>query len=235
MPGRASHGPHSTGLAAYWRAFPLPINFRAWLSCPGVRLGLLPNFTPRRCAAFTPARVRSEMRLLSSSTNTPIICHMARPVGGRNQRDRSAGVKRRELVRRLERAACVLKRSGSRPVPRRTEMPDSLCGPIWRQLGVRTEAPGRDQPDQVAAALAGSDGGARINRIAHGGASAPPWSRAPSSYIRTRRPPRPPQAKELSESTSAERTLRTIPPRLRGGIPCLFLLPLQKLLCPAGH
>jgi len=35
----------------------------------------------RRCAAFTPARVRSEIRDRSSSASTPIICHMARPVG----------------------------------------------------------------------------------------------------------------------------------------------------------
>ena len=32
-------------------------------------------------AAFTPAGVRSLIRLLSSSARTPIICHMARPVG----------------------------------------------------------------------------------------------------------------------------------------------------------
>ena len=42
--------------------------------------GFLPNFTPRRCAAFTPARVRSVISERSSSASTPIICHMARPV-----------------------------------------------------------------------------------------------------------------------------------------------------------
>ncbi len=54
---------------------------RAWLICSGVKLSFLPNFTPRRCAAFTPAGVRSETRLLSTSASTPIICHMAQPVG----------------------------------------------------------------------------------------------------------------------------------------------------------
>jgi hypothetical protein len=33
---------------------------------------LLPNFTPRLCAAFTPARVRSTINERSSSANTPI-------------------------------------------------------------------------------------------------------------------------------------------------------------------
>jgi hypothetical protein len=41
-----------------------------------VRFGLRPNFTPRRCAAFTPARVRSLIRLRSNSARTPIICHI---------------------------------------------------------------------------------------------------------------------------------------------------------------
>ncbi|MGC9971434.1 MAG: type II toxin-antitoxin system HicA family toxin [Bryobacteraceae bacterium] len=80
-------------------------------------------------------------------------------------------MKRRELIRQLEAAGCVLKRRGSRhdiyfnpaanrcaPVPRHTEVPDSLCGLILRQLGLRSEAPGR---------LAGSDGGARIHRIGY--------------------------------------------------------------------
>jgi len=44
-----------------------------------VSLGLQPNLTPRRFGAFTPARVRSLIRLRSSSASTPIICHMARP------------------------------------------------------------------------------------------------------------------------------------------------------------
>jgi len=58
-------------------------------------------------------------------------------------------VKRRELVRELERNGCFLKRSGaghdifhnpatkrSAPVPRHTEIPDTLCGLIKRQLGI---------------------------------------------------------------------------------------------------
>jgi len=44
---------------------------------------LRPNFTPRAFAAFTPARVRSVIRLRSSSAKTPIICNMARPAKGR--------------------------------------------------------------------------------------------------------------------------------------------------------
>jgi hypothetical protein len=50
---------------------------RAWSICSGVNF----TFTPRRCAAFTQARVRSEIKDLSSSAKTPIICHIARPVG----------------------------------------------------------------------------------------------------------------------------------------------------------
>jgi len=65
-----------------WRSrSPLSISSRAWSSCSGVSFGLRPNFTPRRHAAFTPARVRSLIRLRSSSARRPIICHMARPVG----------------------------------------------------------------------------------------------------------------------------------------------------------
>jgi hypothetical protein len=57
------------------------ISLRAWAIYCGVNFGLQPNFTPRSYAAFTPARVRSLIRLRSSSASTPIICHMARPVG----------------------------------------------------------------------------------------------------------------------------------------------------------
>jgi len=67
--------------ATYCRSSPWLINVRARAICCNVRLGFRPNFTPPRCAAFTPARVRSEVKLLSNSANTPIICHMARPVG----------------------------------------------------------------------------------------------------------------------------------------------------------
>jgi hypothetical protein len=38
-----------------------------WSICCGVSFGLRPNFTPRRCAASTPARVRSLIRPRSSS------------------------------------------------------------------------------------------------------------------------------------------------------------------------
>jgi hypothetical protein len=44
----------------------------------GLQFSLRPNFTPRAFAAFTPARV---IRHRSTSARTPIICHMARPVG----------------------------------------------------------------------------------------------------------------------------------------------------------
>jgi hypothetical protein len=47
----------------------------------GRQFRLMPEFTPRRCAAFIPARVRSTISDRSSSANTPVICHMARPVG----------------------------------------------------------------------------------------------------------------------------------------------------------
>jgi len=62
-------------------------------------------------------------------------------------------VKRRELVRELDRAGCILKRSSGRhdvyfnpatnrsaPVPRHREVPDSLCGLIRRQLGLKGPA-----------------------------------------------------------------------------------------------
>jgi predicted RNA binding protein YcfA (HicA-like mRNA interferase family) len=58
-------------------------------------------------------------------------------------------LKRRELIRQLERAGCVLRRSSgghdiylnprtrrSAPVPRHAEIPDSLCRIIRRQLDV---------------------------------------------------------------------------------------------------
>jgi predicted RNA binding protein YcfA (HicA-like mRNA interferase family) len=62
-------------------------------------------------------------------------------------------VKRRELLRELERAGCILKRSSGRhdvyhnpssgksaPVPRHAEVPDTLCKLIRRQLGIETDA-----------------------------------------------------------------------------------------------
>src|ERR1019366_3814550 len=60
---------------------PSSISLRAWAICGAVSFGLRPNFTPRRSAALTPARVRSVISERSSSASTPIICHMARPVG----------------------------------------------------------------------------------------------------------------------------------------------------------
>jgi predicted RNA binding protein YcfA (HicA-like mRNA interferase family) len=60
-------------------------------------------------------------------------------------------VNRRELIRELKRAGCRLKRSGGRhdvyhnpstnrsaPVPRHTEIPDTLCALIRRQLGLQS-------------------------------------------------------------------------------------------------
>ena len=59
-------------------------------------------------------------------------------------------MKRRELIRQLESAGCVLKRPGGRhdiyfnpatnrsaPVPRHGEVPDSLCNLIRDSLGCR--------------------------------------------------------------------------------------------------
>ncbi|MCC6394828.1 MAG: type II toxin-antitoxin system HicA family toxin [Bryobacterales bacterium] len=59
-------------------------------------------------------------------------------------------MKRRDFIRELETSACSLKRSGGRhdiyhnkstnrssPVPRRSELPDSLCKLIRRQLGLK--------------------------------------------------------------------------------------------------
>src|SRR5947209_6562141 len=54
-------------------ASPCSISFRSWLICCDVNFGLRPNFTPRTWAAFTPARVRSLMRLQSSSARTPTV------------------------------------------------------------------------------------------------------------------------------------------------------------------
>jgi len=61
-------------------------------------------------------------------------------------------VKRREFVRELERSGCILKRSSgghdiyfnpainhSAPVPRHTEIPNSLCALIRRQLRLRED------------------------------------------------------------------------------------------------
>ncbi len=58
-------------------------------------------------------------------------------------------MKRREFIRKLEAAGAVLKRSGgghdiyfnpvlkrSAPIPRHTEIPDTLCKLIERQLGI---------------------------------------------------------------------------------------------------
>ncbi len=62
-------------------------------------------------------------------------------------------MKRRELIRELEAAGCVLLRHGRRhdlyrnpvngqqaPVPRHTEIADSLCALIRRQLGLAGSA-----------------------------------------------------------------------------------------------
>jgi mRNA interferase HicA len=63
-------------------------------------------------------------------------------------------LKRRELIRQLERAGCTLRRSSgghdiyfnprtgrSAPVPRHAEIPDSLCRLIRRQLNLNEEPP----------------------------------------------------------------------------------------------
>lgn len=47
----------------------------------GRQFSLASEFYSRGCLAFTPARVRSLIRLRSSSARTPIIRRMARPVG----------------------------------------------------------------------------------------------------------------------------------------------------------
>ncbi len=58
-------------------------------------------------------------------------------------------MKRKELIRELEKAGCVLHRHGAKhdiypnpstgkksPVPRHTEIKNSLCRLIWKQLGL---------------------------------------------------------------------------------------------------
>jgi hypothetical protein len=46
-------------------------------------IGLRPNFTPRRCAALTPARLRSVIRLRSSSAGTPTLNRTPFAIGER--------------------------------------------------------------------------------------------------------------------------------------------------------
>jgi hypothetical protein len=59
-----------------WRS-PSSISLRAWLICWAVSLGLRPNFTPRRCAALTPARVRSLMSAFPFRQNAYHLPHGA--------------------------------------------------------------------------------------------------------------------------------------------------------------
>ena len=87
---------------------PRSICFRASSICSAVSFGLRPNFTPRCFAAFTPARVRSLIRLRSSSASTPIICHMARPVGVSVS---MCSVSERNFTRRCLRSSSMVIRS----------------------------------------------------------------------------------------------------------------------------
>ena len=80
-PSKAWCGPRSEGRPLPLGALPRRSASGRGRSAAQSNFRLRPNFTPRRFASFTPARVRSAIRLRSSSARTPIICHMARPVG----------------------------------------------------------------------------------------------------------------------------------------------------------
>ena len=106
-----------------------------------------PNFTPRRCAAFTPARVRSEISDLSSSARTPIICHMARPVGVAVS---IASVSEWNFTPRARRSSSIVIRS-RRLRPSRSSFHTirvSPCSSFFRQQG-RALGRGPDTPSSL--------------------------------------------------------------------------------------
>jgi len=67
--------------ATYWRDSFFSISFRAWSTCSANRFGFRPSFAPRHCADSRPRRVRSAIRLRSSSASAPIGCHAFRATG----------------------------------------------------------------------------------------------------------------------------------------------------------
>jgi hypothetical protein len=122
--------------ATFCRSSPWSISLRAWVICCGVNFGLRPNFTPRRCAAFTPARVRSLMRLRSSSASTPIICYMARPVGVSVS---ICSVRERNLTPRSLRSSSMAIRS-RKLRPRRSSFQTMSVSPSSNALRQRSRA-----------------------------------------------------------------------------------------------